>query len=266
MLAMRGPFRRVWSFEWVAASAFLGAVVCFVGFWILFRPLHWKVEKIWYRPASAAVIALAVCCLHFLGMKSVTYIFDADMDMVAECSSTFGRTTFQGWRTDQFQTLIVAMFVPFVAFCIEHTISHELRETYRHLVDVQMSGSEFIFNGDAHMPNAHPSKKNEKSILNTSTKDSDQSKSTQEDTQTTKVSKNGDLWSGEVPGTSQVLLVDESGNHDDCGVSAMAMSDLPDDDDSAKEEPKGLLSELSSRFKSSLASEVKNDKDVEEGL
>ena len=68
MIAMKGPFRRIWSFYYLAASVFFGVVICFVGFWILFRPLHWKVEKSWYRQASAAVIALAICFLHFFGM------------------------------------------------------------------------------------------------------------------------------------------------------------------------------------------------------
>ena len=100
---------------------------------------HWKVEKSWYRQASAAVIALAVCCLHFLGMLSVTYIADSSQN-VGECS----RKDFQGWRPDQIKVLMVAMTVPFISFFIEHTISNELRQTYRQLLDIRLTGSQFM--------------------------------------------------------------------------------------------------------------------------
>jgi NO-binding membrane sensor protein with MHYT domain len=64
MIAMTGPFRRRWNIPYLVGSVVLGVAVCFAGFWILFRPLHWKVEKSWYqyRYASAMVIGLAVTC------------------------------------------------------------------------------------------------------------------------------------------------------------------------------------------------------------
>ncbi|CAB9506193.1 MHYT domain signaling protein [Seminavis robusta] len=138
MHAMRGPFRREWSIGLVAASFVVGAVVCFVGFWILFRPLHWKVEKSWYRQAAAGVIALAVCFLHFLGMLSVTYIADSTVEH--HCSET----EMWGWKSDQIQVLFVGMAVPAIAFLVEHTISNELRITYRQLLDIQLTGSQFL--------------------------------------------------------------------------------------------------------------------------
>jgi NO-binding membrane sensor protein with MHYT domain len=138
MLAMIGPFRREWSFPYLAGSVVLGLVVCFVGFWILFRPLHWKVEKSWYRLASAAVIALAVNCLHFLGMLSVTYIYDSSQN-VGACSVDAGNK----WTPEQIQVLLVTMIVPFISFCVEHSISSELRVTYTKLSDLPLAGSAF---------------------------------------------------------------------------------------------------------------------------
>jgi NO-binding membrane sensor protein with MHYT domain len=142
MIAMVGPFKREWSLPHLLGSVILGLVVCFAGFWILFRPLHWKVEKSWYRVASAAVIALAVNCLHFLGMLSVTYIYDNSQDMGA-CSGG----TAKGWNQEQIQVLLVTMIVPFISFCIEHSISSELRVTYHKLSDLPLAGPEFAIEG-----------------------------------------------------------------------------------------------------------------------
>lgn len=143
MRAMKGPFRREWSTTFIAGSVLVGALVCFVGFWILYRPLHWKVEKSWYRNASAAVIALAVCFLHFFGMLSVTYI--ADSTQIGKCDGT----SVWGWKPDQLMVLCVSYAVPLMAFYIEHTISKDLRTTYRQLLDVRLSPSEFSSTGSS---------------------------------------------------------------------------------------------------------------------
>ena len=137
MYAMKGPFRKVWNWPILGASILVGMVVCLAGFWILFRPLHWKVEKSWYRYVSAGLIALAVCGLHFLGMLSVTYIYDIEQ-YVGYCT---GDKLF-GWEPTQLFVLGVGIAVPLVAFVVEHTISNELRRTYRQLLDIKLSPSE----------------------------------------------------------------------------------------------------------------------------
>jgi len=233
MLSMRGPFRRVWNFPYVALSVFLGVVVCFAGFWILFRPLHWKVEKIWYRPTSAAVIALAVCSLHFFGMKSATYIADSTVDVAEQC---IGPETLMGWKPIQLQVLIVAMGVPFVAFCIEHTISSELRETYRQLMDVEMSGSEFKLEED----------EEEEALC-------DEKKSVPKDTALSKSTQESKLsWNGEISGS------------DGSDASSIKTTSIE-----AKQSKPSFFQSPLSRIKSSLESEmtiVIDDNDVEEGL
>ena len=138
MIAMKGPFRREWSTSFLSGSVLVGTLVCFAGFWILYRPLHWKVEKSWYRNASAAVIALAVCFLHFFGMLSVTYIADSTQN-IGKCDVQ----SVWGWKPDQLMVLCVSYAVPLVAFYIEHNISKDLRTTYRQLLDVRLSPSEF---------------------------------------------------------------------------------------------------------------------------
>ncbi|CAB9514681.1 MHYT domain signaling protein [Seminavis robusta] len=139
MISVEGPFRREWNWGFVGGSALLGAFVCFAAFWILFRPLHWKVEKGWYRVAAAGVMAAAVCLLHFLGMLSVTYVADSNQQLNNHCSQDF-----QGWRPNQLQVLCVVLLVPCIAFYVEHTISNELRVTYRQLLDIRLTGSQFM--------------------------------------------------------------------------------------------------------------------------
>jgi NO-binding membrane sensor protein with MHYT domain len=159
MISMMGPFRREWNFPHLAGSVLLGLVVCFAGFWILFRPLHWKVEKSWYRLASAAVIALAVNCLHFLGMLSVTYIYDSSQN-VGACSGDYT----EGWTPAQVQVLVVTMAVPFISFCIEHSISSELRVTYHKLSDLPLAGPEFAAENQANIPETIKTSKPSKPI------------------------------------------------------------------------------------------------------
>ena len=59
MMAQRGPFRREWSVGFVSASVIAGIVICFAGFWIIFR-LRWKIQQLWLRYLSAAVIEVGV--------------------------------------------------------------------------------------------------------------------------------------------------------------------------------------------------------------
>jgi len=138
MYAMKGPFIKEWNILYLSASVLVGVLVSFVGFWILFRPLHWKVEKSWYRHLAAGTIGLAVCVLHFLGMRSVTYVYAHDAD-----GGGSYKKELQGWDTHQLMVLFVSMVVPSVAFYIEHTISNELRITYRQLLNIRLTRSEF---------------------------------------------------------------------------------------------------------------------------
>ena len=148
MIAIEGPFRKVWSIPFVSASVLLGCAVCAVGFWILFRLLLWKVEQFWLRPASAAVISLAVCTLHFFGMLSVTYHFDESK--VGTCTDRQGYedAVAQLWTNHQIIALAVGIAVPSLALLIENLICRELFRAYAKLKDPALT-VEFILQAGA---------------------------------------------------------------------------------------------------------------------
>mmetsp|Transcript_4652 Transcript_4652/g.13152 ORF Transcript_4652/g.13152 Transcript_4652/m.13152 type:complete len:590 (-) Transcript_4652:116-1885(-) len=135
MIAIEGPFRKVWSIPFVSASVLLGVSVCAVGFWILFRLLLWKVEQFWLRPASAAVIALAVCTLHFFGMLSVTYKFDESKVGMCTDRPGYEDDMAQLWTNHQIIALAVGIAVPSLALLIENLICRELFRAYAKLKD-----------------------------------------------------------------------------------------------------------------------------------
>lgn len=148
MIAIEGPFRKVWSIPFVSASVLLGCAVCTVGFWILFRLLLWKVEQFWLRPASAAVIALAVCCLHFFGMLSVTYIFEESKMGVCIKRPGYEDAVAQLWTNHQIIALAVGIAVPSLALLIENLICRELFRAYAKLKDPALT-VEFILQAGA---------------------------------------------------------------------------------------------------------------------
>ena len=48
MMAQRGPFHREWNVHYIVSSIVAAIVICFVGFWIIFR-LRWKIKQPWFR-------------------------------------------------------------------------------------------------------------------------------------------------------------------------------------------------------------------------
>ena len=148
MIAIEGPFRKVWSIPFVSASVLLGCAVCAVGFWILFRLLLWKVEQFWLRPASATVIALAVCTLHFFGMLSVTYEFDESKTGMCVGRPGYEDNVAQLWTNHQIIALAVGIAVPSLALLIENLICRELFRAYAKLKDPALT-VEFILQAGA---------------------------------------------------------------------------------------------------------------------
>lgn len=129
MMAQRGPFRTEWDAGYVAASIASGIVICFVGFWIIFR-LRWKIQQFWLRYVSAAVISAAFCFLHFFGMLGVTY--HADNNKLDSCKSTWemDETSPSAWTTHQRIIIALAIIVPSISLYIENLISQELILAY----------------------------------------------------------------------------------------------------------------------------------------
>ena len=138
MMAIKGPFQMRWSFPFVAASVFLGVVVCWAGFWIIFRLLRWKVEQFWLRPASAAVIAAAVCLLNFIGILGVTYEYDDSLVGVCGAVGKYKMNP-ETWTPHQTLALAVALGVPSLALLIENCISRELIRAYSNLKDPRLT-------------------------------------------------------------------------------------------------------------------------------
>jgi len=129
MIAQRGPFRKQWHYGFVAASVVAGIVICFVGFWIIFR-LRWKIKQFWLRYVSAMVISGAVCFLHFFGMLGATYI--ADHSKAESCLATWemSMASPSAWTTHQMLVVALGIIVPSIALYFENLISQELIMTY----------------------------------------------------------------------------------------------------------------------------------------
>jgi NO-binding membrane sensor protein with MHYT domain len=129
MMAQQGPFHKEWDVGLIAASAVAAIVICFAGFWIIFR-LRWKIKQLWLRYVSAAVIAVAVCCLHFFGMFSVTYVADDWPDQVCHSASEKNGDSPNAWSQHQMVVVAIGIVVPAVAFLISNVINQELILAY----------------------------------------------------------------------------------------------------------------------------------------
>lgn len=129
MMALHGPFRKEWNYLIIIASAATAVVVCFAGFWVIFR-LRWKVKELWPRYLSAGIIATGVCCLHFLGMLGVTYIADSNVDDT--CTRTIEKSdqSPNAWSTHQILVVAISILVPAIGVFVENAINHELLLVY----------------------------------------------------------------------------------------------------------------------------------------
>mmetsp|Transcript_30124 Transcript_30124/g.82766 ORF Transcript_30124/g.82766 Transcript_30124/m.82766 type:complete len:336 (+) Transcript_30124:346-1353(+) len=125
MRAMHGAFTTQWRPRWIVGSAIYAVVVCFVGFWIIFR-LRWKVKDQWLRMVSAVIIAGAVCGLHFGGMLSVRYIADNESHDVCQETQNQHDKSPNAWTTHQLIVVAMAIAVPLFSVTIENTITQEL--------------------------------------------------------------------------------------------------------------------------------------------
>jgi NO-binding membrane sensor protein with MHYT domain len=142
MMALHGAFSKHWSIMFVSVSVGLGVLVCCAGFWILFRLLRWKVEQFWLRPVSAAVIALAVCSLHFFGMLSVTYVYDDSLNPDGGACNAINEEYVwdpNRWTALQTLDLALALIVPSLALLIEIMISRELFHAYCKLQNPELT-------------------------------------------------------------------------------------------------------------------------------
>lgn len=129
MMAQNGPFRREWSVLYIGISVVMAIVICFAGFWIMFR-LRWQIKQMWLRVMSAAVIALAVCTLHFFGMLSVTYYYDPDTTSVCERTLEQHNSTPNAWTDHQMIIVGISIGIPSIAFYISNIINQELILAY----------------------------------------------------------------------------------------------------------------------------------------
>mmetsp|Transcript_29220 Transcript_29220/g.44175 ORF Transcript_29220/g.44175 Transcript_29220/m.44175 type:complete len:405 (+) Transcript_29220:317-1531(+) len=149
MIAQQGPFRPKWKIGYLVLSVILGVAICAVGFWIIFRLLHWKVEKFWLRPASAAVIASAVCALHFFGMLSAEYVYDESLNGYCTDMLEKKELTPNAWTTHQIIDLAVALIVPTAALVVENIICRELMMAYTNLKDPNFSYNSLVRQSDS---------------------------------------------------------------------------------------------------------------------
>lgn len=129
MWAQRGPFQMEFNIAYVAASVVAAFLICFAGFWIIFR-LRWRIHQQWLRYVSAGVIALAVCALHFFGMLSATYYADNDKDNICQDTWDQSRVSPSSWTYFQMVVMALGIVVPSLALWVQNTISQELILAY----------------------------------------------------------------------------------------------------------------------------------------
>ena len=129
MMAMHGPFHKEWNLFVVMASAVTAVIVCFVGFWIIFR-LRWKVKDMWPRVLSAAIIATGVCCLHFMGMIGVKYVADSTVNDTCSKTIETSEKSPNAWSTHQTLVVAIGILVPTIGVIVENAINQELLLVY----------------------------------------------------------------------------------------------------------------------------------------
>ena len=76
MVAMKFPGYMKWNIGIVVLSVVIAMTVSVVGLWILFRFLALYPTREIFRIISAAVIAVAVCSMHYTGMYGAKYYYD----------------------------------------------------------------------------------------------------------------------------------------------------------------------------------------------
>ena len=131
MMAQRGPFHREWNIHYIVSSIVAAIVICFVGFWIIFR-LRWKIKQSWLRYVSAGVISLAVCFLHFFGMVSVKYFYEEDLYNEGVCESMLEKhgVSPSAWTVHQMIMLGIGILVPTISLLVANTINQEMILAY----------------------------------------------------------------------------------------------------------------------------------------
>lgn len=138
MMAMRGPFRKEWNIVLVMISAVVAIFICFVGLWVIFR-LRWKFQELWPRYVSAAIIATAICGLHFFGMMGVTYIADSHAENLCLHTLERSQASPDEWETHQVVVVGICLLVPSIAVFVENIINQELTLAHGSKKDVEFS-------------------------------------------------------------------------------------------------------------------------------
>lgn len=100
-----------------------------MGFWIIFR-LRWKIQQLWLRFVSAAVIALAVCGLHFFGMISATYYADPSNSGACQAILHTSSSSPNAWTEHQIIIFTIGVVVLGIALLTEVVINQELIMAY----------------------------------------------------------------------------------------------------------------------------------------
>lgn len=129
MMAQRGPFRKEWNLSIIMTSVITAVLVCFAGFWIIFR-LRWKVKDLWPRYLSAGIIATGVCCLHFLGMLGATYYADSTVEETCARTTETSLKSPNAWNSHQIVVVAIAILVPTIGVYVENMINQELLLVY----------------------------------------------------------------------------------------------------------------------------------------
>lgn len=149
MLGMQCQAIIRWDYAIIGFTVVIAVVVSFVAYWILFRLLSLYPSEEKLRVASALVMTVAVCVVHYLGMAAATYHYAPDRHMVEEGS---------GVRVSRNILLVISlncgvMFNYFVSMACQG----ELRSCYYRLLPFELLlgkiNKEKAFAGTKYMAN-----------------------------------------------------------------------------------------------------------------
>jgi len=97
MVAMTFQGEMEWEIGIVSLSVIIAIIVSIVGLWILFRFLALYPSRELFRLASAVVIAIAVCSMHYTGMYGAKFYYDSS------------KSVNKAWKLDPESALYIAL-------------------------------------------------------------------------------------------------------------------------------------------------------------
>jgi NO-binding membrane sensor protein with MHYT domain len=116
MAAVNFPGKIVWNWGIIAASLVIAIIAATAAFWILFRLLSIYPKKESLRIASALIMGVAVCGMHYTGMAAARFEFDHIIDGKVNAANIHhpSSSSFFSNNTMEIPTIMTSMVVLWV--------------------------------------------------------------------------------------------------------------------------------------------------------